>query len=214
MSATVHHKRAPVNLIATTDPGVNDDSTQGYVVGSQWVNLTLDRIFRALDVSVGAAVWKKITNEAADYWELKTPDEGSLEVFVGTPDIKSTNWDSGDFVSYRKVVGTGAAQKGGLVYEFIIPEDTTSILSVSVTGKVGAVAAGNQINIRVHREDGTQIDTGGPYTITAATKTTVSITTFSGATLVAGERFVVEVEGQVDNTEEVFVGKCSIKLAR
>lgn len=45
------------NLIATTDPTVNDDSGDGYGVGSSWANVTLDKFFVCVDASVGAAVW-------------------------------------------------------------------------------------------------------------------------------------------------------------
>ncbi|MCG8547555.1 MAG: hypothetical protein MJE12_25435 [Alphaproteobacteria bacterium] len=49
------------NLGATTDPGTGNDNTQGYAVGSRWINVTLDKEFVALDVSTGAAVWKETT---------------------------------------------------------------------------------------------------------------------------------------------------------
>jgi hypothetical protein len=45
------------NLIATTDPTVNDDSGDGYGVGSSWANVTLDKFFVCVDATVGAAVW-------------------------------------------------------------------------------------------------------------------------------------------------------------
>ena len=45
------------NLIATTDPTVNDDSGDGYGVGSSWANVTLDKFFICVDATVGAAVW-------------------------------------------------------------------------------------------------------------------------------------------------------------
>lgn len=40
-------------------PGVNDDSTKGYVVGSQWTDTSASprRIYLCTDASVGAAVW-------------------------------------------------------------------------------------------------------------------------------------------------------------
>lgn len=46
------------NLTATTTPGVNDDDTAGYSVGSIWVNTTTDNIYFATDVTTGAAVWR------------------------------------------------------------------------------------------------------------------------------------------------------------
>jgi hypothetical protein len=51
-SATVGH-----NFTAVTDPTVNDDTGDGYVVGSQWFNTATGAAFRATDVTLGAAVW-------------------------------------------------------------------------------------------------------------------------------------------------------------
>lgn len=45
------------NLSATTDPGATNDLNQGYSVGSQWINQTANRIWTAVSVAVGAAVW-------------------------------------------------------------------------------------------------------------------------------------------------------------
>ena len=41
----------------TSNPGVNDDETQGYVVGSTWLNLNNSKTFECIDCSTGAAVW-------------------------------------------------------------------------------------------------------------------------------------------------------------
>jgi hypothetical protein len=49
------------NMAASTDPTVNDDTGDGYEVGSHWFNTTADRAFVALDVSTGAAVWLQVT---------------------------------------------------------------------------------------------------------------------------------------------------------
>jgi len=43
-----------------TDPTANDDSADGYGVGSIWVNTATDTAYMAVDVSVGAAVWQNI----------------------------------------------------------------------------------------------------------------------------------------------------------
>lgn len=45
------------NLSATTDPGVTNDSSQGYSTGSQWINATGGRSWLCLSAAVGAAVW-------------------------------------------------------------------------------------------------------------------------------------------------------------
>lgn len=57
------------NYIATTNPGVSDDESQGWQVGSQWINTTTSTAFVCVDNSVGAAIWKsapafEATNQA------------------------------------------------------------------------------------------------------------------------------------------------------
>lgn len=68
------------NLAATVNPGVSDDNTADYEVGSNWVNVTSDEAFIAVDVSTGAAIWKSLTSATG----LPVPDttsivEGSLD---------------------------------------------------------------------------------------------------------------------------------------
>lgn len=50
-------------LDATVDPTVDEDSGDGYSVGSHWYNVTDDKAFVLLDATVGAAVWKETTAE-------------------------------------------------------------------------------------------------------------------------------------------------------
>jgi hypothetical protein len=49
------------NLVATVDPTADEDSDDGYTVGSRWINVTLDKEFVLLDATVGAAVWTETT---------------------------------------------------------------------------------------------------------------------------------------------------------
>lgn len=48
-------------LNGTTAPTVNEDSGDGYAIGSRWYDTTNDKEYVALDVTVGAAVWKETT---------------------------------------------------------------------------------------------------------------------------------------------------------
>jgi uncharacterized lipoprotein YehR (DUF1307 family) len=50
-----------VNLNASTDPTVDDDSGSGYSVGSRWINISTDKEFVCSDASSGAAVWTETT---------------------------------------------------------------------------------------------------------------------------------------------------------
>lgn len=49
------------NLSASAAPTVNDDSGDGYAVGSFWCDTTADNAYICLDATLGAAVWKIIT---------------------------------------------------------------------------------------------------------------------------------------------------------
>jgi len=51
-----------VNRTATLAPTVNEDSADGYSVGSFWYNITTDRGYVCLDATVASAVWIEITS--------------------------------------------------------------------------------------------------------------------------------------------------------
>jgi hypothetical protein len=50
------------NNSATVDPTINDDETQGYTIGSQWVNTNTDTVYYCTDASTGIALWREVTN--------------------------------------------------------------------------------------------------------------------------------------------------------
>src|SRR6056297_1051759 len=45
------------NFSATADPVVTDDTSEGYSVGSRWVNVTDDTAWTCVDATERAAVW-------------------------------------------------------------------------------------------------------------------------------------------------------------
>lgn len=49
------------NFTAVVAPTANDDSGDGYDVGSQWIDVLLDDAYICVDDTLTAAVWKKIT---------------------------------------------------------------------------------------------------------------------------------------------------------
>ena len=53
------------NFSALVDPTSNDDSGDGYEVGSRWVNLTTPSHWVLVDSGVGAAVWLRTDNTGA-----------------------------------------------------------------------------------------------------------------------------------------------------
>jgi len=63
-----------VKLDATTAPGVGNDNTEGYVVGSRWIDKTNHKEYVALDVSTGAAIWIETTQSGGGGDVTKTGD--------------------------------------------------------------------------------------------------------------------------------------------
>lgn len=53
-----------MNLAATTDPTVSDDTGDGYSIGSKWVNITSQQEYTCTNTTTGAAVWKSITGSS------------------------------------------------------------------------------------------------------------------------------------------------------
>lgn len=49
------------NFGASAAPGTGNDNTEGYAIGSQWLDTTLDDAYICLNAATGAAVWKKTT---------------------------------------------------------------------------------------------------------------------------------------------------------
>lgn len=70
------------NLSATTDPTTSNDNTQGYSVGSFWINVSLDRIYQCVDASTGAAIWGRLNSVIVD----DAPSDGQ------TYGRKNGNW--------------------------------------------------------------------------------------------------------------------------
>jgi hypothetical protein len=66
---------------ATTAPTVNDDTGDGYSVGTLWLDTTNDRMYIAIDVSAGAAVWVEIGGLSGT-WTPTVTQSGSVAVSV------------------------------------------------------------------------------------------------------------------------------------
>ncbi len=45
------------NYSAVAAPTINDDSGDGYAVGSEWIDITADKTYKCVDNTLGAAVW-------------------------------------------------------------------------------------------------------------------------------------------------------------
>lgn len=55
------------NMAGTVAPTANEDTGDGYIIGSKWFDTTADKFYIALDVTSTAAVWKELSFDQANY---------------------------------------------------------------------------------------------------------------------------------------------------
>lgn len=105
---------------ATVAPSVNDDSGDGYQVGSRWIDVTNNKEYVCLDASVGAAVWTETTQSAggvatssARVYNNGTqaiPDATTTALLFGAEENDPDGWHSTSSATDRLVwpAGVGA----------------------------------------------------------------------------------------------------------
>lgn len=96
--------------VTTTDPGVGDDSADGYRAGSLWLNTTDGGLFVCTDATEGAAVWAELPGTSA-------LTESSTSTFTNKTANSFTNTIEADgvHVEVRNVSGSAIAA-GAPVY--------------------------------------------------------------------------------------------------
>lgn len=155
------------NLSATTDPAVGNDNTQGYSVGSRWINTTTGWEFSALAVTTGAAIWMRIS--PTSLLPAFVPQTGASNILHPWHDVASA-------------ANVGGAQNQGMFTQFILTKPTTiSGLAFQVT-TAAAGGAGVVGRCGLFNDNGA----GGVGTLIADYGTTA--VTSTGLKTVAGSR--------------------------
>ncbi len=119
-----------VNLTAIVVPTVNNDDTEGYAVGSRWIDTVTDSEFVAVDVTTGAAVWRSTV-------------ESSIARFV-------VNMAGNSSTTYSPYASTALATNGNGFFSLIVPSDFGSINECLVYGIPASTAAGLDIDIIIN----------------------------------------------------------------
>lgn len=141
------------NLGAVVDPTVNEDSGDGYGIGSIWVNTATKNIFFATDVTVGAAVWRivtppsvdtfTITNMTTTPYSLLTTDRlvevnlaapGASTIFL--PDLAGV--DAGQ--KFTVVDGTGDAGTNTITITCFGAQTANGLGSLTITNNYGSIS--------------------------------------------------------------------------
>lgn len=119
-----------INRGASAPPTVNDDSGDGYSVGSRWFDTTNDISYDCLDASSGAAVWRSAGNGS-----------GSVTTIFGrTGDVTATN---GDYTA-SQITNVPAGNISSVTVQLALNElDTEKVPTTrSITGTDGVTGGG------------------------------------------------------------------------
>jgi hypothetical protein len=104
------------NFSASTDPGVGDDSADGYSVGSWWWNTTGHRLWQAESVAVGAAVWRQIW-PASIASELFTVVDGHLTIEGIAPTVRITLGSYEHAIQNMQFICASSSQDVGMDFQ-------------------------------------------------------------------------------------------------
>jgi hypothetical protein len=127
---------------AVVNPLVTNDSSEGYEVGSIFLNTVSKTIFMCIDDTVGAAVWRPLETEKNNYSALIAPvvtDDSSAGYSVGSKWVVPL--DGVIFFCVDATVGAAVWSQGGGgsgSLDFFLTEDfeTTKAADLSVTGTI------------------------------------------------------------------------------
>ena len=96
------------NYVATTNPGTSDDGTQGYRVGSKWINTSTTEIYVCISAATGNAVWEQSTLTLDDLGSMATQNANAVAITGGTIDgttIGGTTPAAGAFTTLKQTTG-------------------------------------------------------------------------------------------------------------
>lgn len=116
--------RAPYKTNAT--PGINDDSTLGFSVGSRWLNTTTQEMWFCTSATAGAAVWRSLLKRTSSALVLCPADAAGQRALQVDTGGNSRGVDAVDFQSKR----TNANHRAGSPRSFIAggEDNSTSVV--------------------------------------------------------------------------------------
>jgi hypothetical protein len=156
--------------VATTDPGVGNDGTQGYAAGSSWFNSSTGILWWARSVATGAALW--------------IPQQARI---APTPLVN--RW----YHTHRYETSLGQASYAGEMWFYpYVPENSFTASEVAV--RVQTAIAGSNFQLAVYASDPTSQEPDGTALATTtnmsgATVGVVSNTLSANVSFVAGRLY-------------------------
>lgn len=165
------------NFAGSTAPTTNEDSADGYSVGSSWFDTTNDKAYLCLDSTIGAAVWKDMTQSPGDLAGL-----GDLaDVVITTPangqalkfDAATSTWTNQDDATGGS--GGGSAFPNSLVNGgFDIAQLLRLAYPGTVTTSAGTAIAGTSTDFVSQDINGWIKLSGSWYPVAGVSSTTAA----------------------------------------
>ena len=138
------------NFSSPSAPTVNSDTTQGFSIGSIWVETPSGPMFYATSVSQGAAVWGQATPVAYHPYETKTFGFGNIAsglTYYLAVDAAGVNQNYGNIAAKSGTlstlyISTAASPGAGQTYVFTLYVGTLrAMVATSVTCTVSGASA-------------------------------------------------------------------------
>lgn len=129
-------------LDATAAPLTTNDDSEGYAVGSFWVDVTNDEAYRCVDATTNLAVWVKTTLQTTDLASVALSGSDSDDLPEGATNLFLTSAERSK-VGYLTV--TQAVDLDALETD-VASHDTELTYHTSVTTGIAAYAGGGQAN--------------------------------------------------------------------
>jgi hypothetical protein len=124
--------------VTTTDPTVNDDTGDGYSIGSRWVNTTTDRVFTCCDATAAAAVWT-----CSDLVRTQTVSGASATISPGINHVLVT------YASGTCTLTLPTEANAAIGSQILIEKANTSAFGIVVTPDSGSAINGGSTNATV-----------------------------------------------------------------
>lgn len=127
------------NVAATTNPTVSNDGTQGYAIGSQWVNTTTGALYMATGVGTGAAVWVRIRDAAT---LIANADLATMAAGTVKANLTGGTAAPSDVTLAALLAALGSAVPQGHISGFLPSSIAGTATTASLTVSAGQAADG------------------------------------------------------------------------
>jgi len=147
------------NTTITSAPTATDDSTQGYIIGSLWVDPSTRDVFRLVDDTPGAAVWRYQDNSVS-----ATPPASPLpgQSYYNTTDGFTYIYNGSAWVDITASGGSGITNNMAATVPPVVTDDTSAGYVVGsrwvdVTANRSYICVNSNTGAAVWREIGKQL---------------------------------------------------------